>query len=74
MVRYDMSNPERKQAILVMLEKHYPKDFAIKEIVEELHYDRGTIRTYLRVLEAENKIYITRSFGKINLYSFLKKI
>lgn len=68
-----MSNPEIKQAILEMLGKYYPKDFAIKEIVEELHYDRGTVRTYLRVLEAEKKIYITRSFGKINLFSILKK-
>ncbi len=68
-----MSDPIIKQKILKMLESHHPKDFSIKEIAEELHYNRGTVSTYLKVLVAERKIYITRTFGKMNLYSTLEK-
>ena len=67
-----MSDPKIKQEILEMLEKFYPKDFSIREITEELKYNRGTISTYLKVLEAGKEIYITRTFGKMNLYSILK--
>jgi len=48
-----MSDPEIKQKILKMLEEFYPKDFSIREIAEELKYNRGTISTYLKVLVAE---------------------
>ena len=64
-----MSDPEIKQKILKMLEVFYPKDFSIREIAEELKYNRGTISTYLKVLVAEKKVSITRTFGKMNLYS-----
>ena len=67
-----MSDPKIKQEILEMLETFYPKDFSIREITEELKYNRGTISTYLKVLEAGKEIYITRTFGKMNLYSILK--
>ena len=60
-------------AIIKMLERYYPKDFSIKEIAEESHYYRGTVSTYLKVLVAEKTVIITRSFGKINLYSIVKK-
>ncbi|KKM81906.1 hypothetical protein LCGC14_1325140 [marine sediment metagenome] len=72
-MRCAMSDPIIKQKILKMLENRYPKDFSIKEIAEELHHNRGTISTYLKVLVAEGKIYITRTYGKMNLYSILKK-
>ncbi len=68
-----MSNPKIKQSILDMLENYHPKDFSIKEIAEELHFNRGTVSTYLKVLVAERKLYITRTFGKMNLYSTLEK-
>ena len=66
-----MANPEIKKKILDLLTKKYPKDFSIKEIKEELGYSRGTISKYLEVLKAEKRIFITRNFGKINLYSVI---
>ena len=68
-----LSNPKIKQSILDMLENHHPKDFSIKEIAEELHFNRGTVSTYLKVLVAEKRISITRTYGRMNLYSILKK-
>ena len=68
-----MSNPEIKQKILSVLEKHYPKDFTIQEVANETEFHRNTVSTYLKVLVAEKKVYISRNIGKVNLYSFLKQ-
>lgn len=68
-----MSDPKIRKNILNMLTEEYPKDFSIKEIKEKLGYSRGTISKYLEVLKAEGKIIITRSYGKINLYSLVKQ-
>ncbi|MBA7660262.1 hypothetical protein ES703_68264 [subsurface metagenome] len=35
--------------------------------------DSNTVSIYLKVLEAGEEVYITRNFGKINLYSYFKK-
>lgn len=67
-----MSNPEIQKKILEVLEKHYPKDFSIQEVANETDYHRNTVSTYLKVLVAEKKAYISRNIGKVNLYSFLK--
>ncbi|HEC36712.1 hypothetical protein LCGC14_0517750 [marine sediment metagenome] len=67
-----MSNPEIKQKILKLLEKHYPKDFTIQEVANESGLHRNTVSTYLKVLVAEKKAFITRNIGKVNLYSFSK--
>jgi len=68
-----MSNPEIKKKIIDLLTKEFPKDFSIKEIKEELGFSRGTISKYLEVLKAEKRIFIPRNFGKINLYSVIKR-
>lgn len=68
-----MSNPEIKKKILEVLQEHYPKDFTIQEVADEITIHRNTVSTYLKVLVAEKKAYITRNIGKINLYSFVKK-
>lgn len=67
-----MSNPEIKEKILEVLLKHHPKDFTIQEVANETDYHRNTVSTYLKVLVAEKKAYISRNIGKVNLYSFLK--
>ncbi len=59
--------------ILEMLTKEYPKDFSIKEVADKLKYNRQTISKYLQVLRAEGFLTITRNYGKINLYSLVKK-
>lgn len=68
-----MSNPEIKQKILKVLQEHYPKDFSIQEVADETGFHRNTISTYLKVLEAEHKVVITRTIKRVNLYSFLKQ-
>lgn len=68
-----MADPELKNKILKFLEKQFPKDFNIQEIADELKIHRNTISTYLKVLEAENKIAISRSIGKMNMYVFQKQ-
>ena len=64
-----MVKPEIKQAILQFLEVNYPKDFNIQEIANNTKIHRNTVSTYIKVLVAERKVNLTRSMGKINLYS-----
>ncbi len=68
-----MSNPEIKQKLLDFLEESYPKDFSIQEVADGTGYHRNTISTYLKVLEAGGKIFITRTIKGVNLYSFVKE-
>lgn len=68
-----MSNPEIKKKILEVLQEHYPKDFTIQEVANEANFHRNTVSTYLKVLVAEKKAFVSRNIGKINLYSFLKE-
>ena len=68
-----MSDPEIKKKIMHFFQKNYPKDFNIKEIAEELKLNRHSISTYLKVLEAEKKIAISRNIGKAIMYIFKKE-
>ena len=68
-----MSDQKIRKDIINMLTKEYPKDFSIKEVADKIGYNRQTISKYLQVLKAEGRIHITRNFGKINLYSLVKK-
>ena len=68
-----MSNPEIKKKILSLLQKGYPKDFNIQEIADEVEIHRNTVSTYVKVLVAEGKLKISRTMGKITLYTFVKK-
>jgi len=64
-----MLNPETKKSIIQLLQKDYPKDFNIQEIADIVKIHRNTASTYIKVLVAEGKIKISRTIGKINLYS-----
>lgn len=68
-----MSNPEIKSKILSFLQEHYPKDFNIQEIADEVNIHRNTVSTYVKVLVAEGKLKTSRTMGKITLYSFVKE-
>ena len=67
-----MLNPEIKQVIIKFLEKNFPKDFNIQEIADNVKVHRNTVSTYIKVLVAEGKAQLTRTMGKINLYSLSK--
>lgn len=67
-----MSDPEVKKKIIVFLRKESPKDFNIQEIAGEIKMHRNSVSTYVKVLVAEKKIFISRTIGKINLYSIPK--
>lgn len=67
-----MSNPVIKQKILTILKESFPKDFTIQEVANATGVHRNTISTYLKVMNAEKKVVITRKIGKINLYSYFK--
>lgn len=64
-----MLNPKIKQDIILFLQDNFPKDFNIQEIADYVKVHRNTASTYVKVLVAEGKIKLTRTMGKINLYS-----
>lgn len=55
------------------LRDNFPKDFNIQEITNGVKVHRNTVSTYVKVLTAQGKINLTRTMGKINLYSFSKE-
>ncbi len=68
-----MTDPKIKQDIIQYLGINFPKDFNIQEIANALGIHRNTVSTYLKVLVGEGKIMLTRTMGKIHLYSAHKK-
>lgn len=64
-----MLNPKIEQDILQFLKENFPKDFNIQEITNGVKVHRNTVSTYVKVLTAQGKIKLTRTMGKINLYS-----
>ncbi|KKM74048.1 hypothetical protein LCGC14_1404310 [marine sediment metagenome] len=65
-----MLNPEIRKLIFEFLRDKYPKDFNIQEIADKTEIHRNTVSTYVKVLVAEKKLKVTRTMGKINLYSY----
>jgi len=64
-----MLNPKIKQDTIQFLQNNFPKDFNIQEINDYIKVHRNTASTYVKVLVAEGKLKLTRTMGKINLYS-----
>ena len=64
-----MSDPEVKKKVTDFLKRERPKDFNIQEIADEIKMHRNSVSTYVKVLVAEGKIIISRTIGKINMYS-----
>lgn len=67
-----MLNPKIKQDIIQFLQENFPKDFNIQEIANNVKVHRNTVSTYVKVLVAEGKLIVTRTMGKINLFSSSK--
>lgn len=62
-----------KQDIIQFLQINFPKDFNIQEIADNVKVHRNTASTYVKVLVAEGKVKLTRTMGKINLYSLSRE-
>jgi len=59
---------DRKKRIMRELEKIHPRDLSIGEVAKRTRLSRTTASTYLKVLEAEGKIKISRKVGRATLY------
>lgn len=59
---------DRKQRIMKELDKIHPSDLSIGEVAGRTKLSRTTASTYLKVLEAEGKIEISRKVGRATFY------
>lgn len=57
-----------KIRVLEALEKAFPLDLSIKEIAKSTGLSVPTVSTWLKVLEAEKKIEVTRTVGNAIFY------
>ena len=62
-----------KEKIRKELEKAHPTDLSIGEVAKKTGFSRPTVSTYLKVLEAEGKIEVSRKVGRAVLYRLKKK-
>ena len=72
MRRYKMSQ-NSKDKVFDAVKKAYPLDLSIVEVARETKLNRVTASTWLRVLEAEGKIVVSRKVGPVILYRLKKK-
>jgi len=63
---------DKTQKIMKELEKAHPSDLSIGEVARKTGLSRTTVSTYLKVLEAEGKIKISRKVGRAVFYQLLK--
>lgn len=63
---------EKKQKILKELERVYPCDLSVGEVAERVRMSDPTTSTYLKVLEAEGKIEVSRKVGNAIFYRLKK--
>ena len=57
-----------KQKILNAIKNAHPKDLSIQEIADITKISRETVSKYVGILDAENKIKLTREVGKAKMY------
>ena len=57
-----------KQKIYNAIKETSPKDSSIQEIADITKISRETVSKYVGILEAENKIKLTREVGKAKMY------
>ena len=67
-----MSDSKTKIKILEFLKKKDPMDYNINEIAGKIKIHRNTARKYIKKLVAEGSIIVSRTMGKINLYTIAK--
>jgi len=64
---------DKKTAILQEFESVYPIDLSIVEISRRVGLTHYTASMYLKILEAEKKIELTRMVGKAKFYRLNKE-
>ena len=64
---------DNKTKVLKALEEAYPQDLCIGEVAKATNLSRPTVSTWLKVLEAEGKIEVSRKVGKAIFYRIKKK-
>jgi DNA-binding Lrp family transcriptional regulator len=61
-----------KIKVLEALKKVFPLDLSIKEIAKSTGLSVPTVSTWLKVLEAEKKIEVTRTVGNAVFYRIIR--
>jgi len=61
-----------KRKVLEALSKAYPLDLSITEVAKRAKVSKPTASTWLKVLEAEGKIVLSRRVGKAKFYRIKK--
>jgi len=57
-----------QEEIFALLKRVSPKDLSIIEISRELNVSRQTVSKWIKVLEAEGKVKVSRVVGRAVLY------
>jgi len=61
-----------EEKVLKVLSEAYPLDFSIGEVAKRAGISKPTASTWLKVLEAEGKIILSRKIGKAKFYRIKK--
>jgi len=64
---------ETKSKFLKVFEDAYPQDLSISEVSRRSHFSEVTSSSYVRILEAENKVEFTRLVGRAKMFK-LKRV
>ena len=64
---------ESKDKVFDVVKKAYPVDLPIAEVARQAKLNRVTASTWLKVLEAEGKIEVSRKVGQAVFFRLKKK-
>ena len=64
---------ESKAKVLDVVRKAYPLDLPIAEVARQAKLNRVTASTWLRIVEAEGAIEVSRKVGQAVFYRFKNK-
>ena len=59
---------ETKAKVLKVFEEAYPQDLSIAEVSRRAKFSEVTSATYVRILEAEEKVEFTRKVGRAKMF------
>jgi DNA-binding Lrp family transcriptional regulator len=64
---------KKEKRILAELETIYPLDLSIKEVSQRVKLSEPTASTYLKVLEAQRRIEVSRKVGNAVFYRIKRR-
>lgn len=67
MTQIELSEMEKR--VLNFFREHYPRDYTIQEVADELDIHRNTASTHIHFLKRIDKLILTRTLGKMNFYT-----